>query len=583
MNGGQAIGQSSAQVELQRISKMAGDLARTLRAQRDLVQQRGMTLPSDALNSLQSVYEQLNGVVERMADEQIEVQQLRALARTTELINSTLDLDLVLNDVIDTVVALTRAECGYIILKNPETDELEFRVARNAEQRSLSEDEIRVSRSVIQHVAGTGEMIVTMDAVEDPRFNKEESILEMVLRSILCVPLIRKGTLTGMIYADNRVRPDLFGAREQALVQAFANQAAVAIENARLFESVRASLAEITAFKNLMDNVFASIASGVITTDSDDRVTTFNAAAARILGIPTQDSVGQSLWSVLPPLYEGFDKLLQKVQAQKTDETVEAEPLLSTRGQISLTLHLSPLKGDDPNAVQGVAIVLNDVTELKQRNAQLSTIRRYLPPAMVDNIQVIDRSQLGGEEREVSILSCDVRGFTTFSETLEPEAVMEIINKFLTVSSDAIHVGEGIIDKFMGDAVVGLFNTQLNPQSDHARRAVNAAMMMARNVEALHQVVPPHHRLFYGIGVHTGTAVLGNVGSPSRKEFTAIGDSLQFAKLLQENALGGELLVSQETYNLVKDTFEAELLTPRKVKDRSGFDRMYRITGAKEG
>lgn len=583
MNGGQAIGQSSAQVELQRISKMAGDLARTLRAQRDLVQQRGMTLPSDALNSLQSVYEQLNGVVERMADEQIEVQQLRALARTTELINSTLDLDLVLNDVIDTVVALTRAECGYIILKNPETDELEFRVARNAEQRSLSEDEIRVSRSVIQHVAGTGEMIVTMDAVEDPRFNKEESILEMVLRSILCVPLIRKGTLTGMIYADNRVRPDLFGAREQALVQAFANQAAVAIENARLFESVRASLAEITAFKNLMDNVFASIASGVITTDSDDRVTTFNAAAARILGIPTQDSVGQSLWSVLPPLYEGFDKLLQKVQAQKTDETVEAEPLLSTRGQISLTLHLSPLKGDDPNAVQGVAIVLNDVTELKQRNAQLSTIRRYLPPAMVDNIQVIDRSQLGGEEREVSILSCDVRGFTTFSETLEPEAVMEIINKFLTVSSDAIHVGEGIIDKFMGDAVVGLFNTQLNPQSDHARRAVNAAMMMARNVEALHQVVPPHHRLFYGIGVHTGTAVLGNVGSPSRKEFTAIGDSLQFAKLLQENALGGEVLVSQETYNLVKDTFEAELLTPRKVKDRSGFDRMYRITGAKEG
>jgi adenylate cyclase len=131
----------------------------------------------------------------------------------------------------------------------------------------------------------------------------------------------------------------------------------------------------------------------------------------------------------------------------------------------------------------------------------------------------------------------------------------------------------------MGDAVVGLFNTQLNPQDDHALRAVNAGLLMVQKVLELHKTLPDDKRLFYGTGIHTGLAILGNVGSPRRKEFTAIGDSLQFAKLLQENALGGEVIVSEETYNLLKGYVEAEALEPRKVKDHPEFKVMYRITG----
>jgi adenylate cyclase len=401
----------------------------------------------------------------------------------------------------------------------------------------------------------------------------------MVLRSILCVPLIRKGELTGMIYADNRVHKDLFRPREQTLVQAFANQAAVAIENARLFESVRVSLEEITRARNLMDNVFASIASGVITTDGEERIVTFNEAAARILNTTLEP--GQPLWNVLPPLYEGFDRLLYRVKLEKVEETVEAEPVVPGRGQISLNLRISPLKSSEGEIGEGVAIVLNDMTELKQRNAQLSTIRRYLPPAMVDNIQMIDRSQLGGEEREISILSCDVRGFTSFSEALQPEELMKIINQYLTVSSDAIHLGEGIIDKYMGDAVIGLFNTQLNPQENHAERAVRVGLMMARDVENLHESLEEHERLYYGIGIHTGNAILGNVGSPSRKEFTAIGDSIQYAKFLQENALGGQVLISQATYEQVQHLFTVESATPHRGASSYASAPIYRVTGLK--
>jgi adenylate cyclase len=158
---------------------------------------------------------------------------------------------------------------------------------------------------------------------------------------------------------------------------------------------------------------------------------------------------------------------------------------------------------------------------------------------------------------------------------------MQTINKYLTISSDAIHHYEGIVDKFMGDAVVGLFNTQLNPHEDHAVRAVYAAMRMADNVRELHNILPPDQRLFYGIAVHTGIAVLGNVGSPRRKEFTAIGDSLQFAKLLQENALGGEVLISQDTYDVVRDYVDAEPIAPRKMKDQPNFTVMYKVNAVR--
>src|SRR5262249_46682593 len=146
----------------------------------------------------------------------------------------------------------------------------------------------------------------------------------------------------------------------------------------------------------------------------------------------------------------------------------------------------------------------------------------------VDDIKKYEELELSGEEREISIMSCDVRGFTSFSEKVEPEVLMQTINQYLTRSSDAIQKYEGIIDKFMGDAVVGLFNTQLNPREAPALGAVYGALETAVKVRELHDEWPPdEERLFFGIGAPPGRAVLGTGGTPRRKEFTAIGNSLQ--------------------------------------------------------
>jgi class 3 adenylate cyclase len=296
--------------------------------------------------------------------------------------------------------------------------------------------------------------------------------------------------------------------------------------------------------------------------------------------VPYADAINQPLQAVLPDIFEGFADLSQTVRQGNRHQVIEVEPVLPGRGPVNLSLKFTPLK-DARGITYGMAIVVDDLTEIKKRDATLSVVRTYLPPSLVHNIQSIDNLGLSGDEREISVIFADVRGFTTFSEQLAPEQLMAVISQYLTVSSDAIELYDGIIDKYMGDAVVGLFNTQLNPQEDHAVRAVRAALSMAYDVRALHEVLPPEQRLFYGIGVDTGVAVLGNVGSPSRKEFTAIGMPFNFAKLMQENALAGEIIISQNTYNLVKNIFVAEPLEPRKVKDYTNFRVMYRVTGVK--
>src|SRR5258706_6093154 len=290
--------------EIQRLVKEVDDLEGVLRQHQQLLRQKAMSLPQGFLPDMQRLRTDLEATTNKIEESQTELQRLRALSDTAELINSTLDLDDVLNSVMDTVIRLTSAERGYLMLRNEQTKELEFRVARNIEQRSLGQGEFVISSTIVGDVARTGEPVVTTNAAQDSRFSSQDSVVSFALRSILCVPLVLKGEVTGVIYADNRIRAGLFGNKELTLLYAFANQAAVAIENARLFERVRTSLAEITTIKDLMDNVFSSIASGVITTDANDTVMILNEAASRILDITLDMRLGRIAWDALPSLHQ---------------------------------------------------------------------------------------------------------------------------------------------------------------------------------------------------------------------------------------------------------------------------------------
>jgi adenylate cyclase len=536
----------------------------------------GSLLASEANIHLARLADALAYIGDLVSEHENERANLQALATIAQLVNSSLQLDDVLCVVMDTIVRLTGAERGFLMLRD-EHGELSIRIARNWEQATLEPSERDFSRTVIHHVVRAGNPILTTNARQDPRFGNQESVIAQNLHSILCVPLKVKGDLTGVIYADHRVRTGLFTETQRDLLAAFANQAAFAIENARLFESVRSTLAEVTELKGLMDDVFASIASGVLTTDLDDKITLSNRAAEAILGTPRAGLQNRSIAEVLPGLANQLGQALASVrQTNRQVIGLEINPLLPRRGQVSLSLNLSPLKDAD-QTTRGVAMVLEDLTEKKRLQGQHRLFERMVAPAVIEQLDP-DQLQLGGRRAIVTTLFADVRDFTGFSERCAPEQLVAVLNRYLGAATEAILAEAGTVDKFMGDAVMALFNAPL-PQPDHTLRAVRAALRMRAAISSLHAALPEEFRLSFGIGIHCGEAVLGLIGSEKRLDYTAIGDSINTAKRIQENAASCQILISSAAYQQVRGQVEARPGIPLLAKGKSQPLQVFEVLG----
>ncbi len=515
---------------------------------------------------------QLRRRIEAFADER---DDLLALVDTTRVINSSLELDEVLRIVMDTIIRISGAERAFLMLHEEDNDEMQIRIARNWEQESLPSSETLVSRTVIQRVVETREPVLTTNAQEDPRFGGHESIIAFNLRSILCVPLLLKGRLIGVLYADNRIQAGVFTETTRDLLVAFANQAAVAIDNARLFASLRQTLDEVTELKNMMDNIFASIASGVITADVRERITLCNRAAERILGRRMDEIVGARLADVLP--VQEIHEYLQVVRSEERPVIdVEVMPTLPHRGVVNWRFNLSPLK-DAEQDTQGVAIVLDDLTERKKLEAQRKLFERMVSPAVIQQIDP-DGLQLGGQRRQITVLFADIRGFTSYSEKQTPEDLVLVLNRYLAAGAEAVLAEQGTIDKFLGDAIMAWFNAPI-AQEDHALRAVRAALRLRNRVLGLHRELPLEARLSFGVGIHFGDAVLGLIGTQKRLEYTAIGDSVNTAKRIQENAAENQILISEPVYQMVRQHVIANPLDALQVKGRRQAVQVYEVLG----
>jgi len=180
---------------------------------------------------------------------------------------------------------------------------------------------------------------------------------------------------------------------------------------------------------------------------------------------------------------------------------------------------------------------------------------RFVSPEVMNEIlEGRVNIHLGGVLKEISVLFVDIRGFTTFSEANPPMVVMEVINRYLRLTSNAIQKNGGTIDKFIGDATMALFNAPVDV-SNHALRAVKTAWDMQQEVVDLRREISNEFGvdLQFGIGINTGVAVIGNMGSDFRMDYTAIGDTVNTAARLESNALKGEIVISDATYQQVKD------------------------------
>jgi class 3 adenylate cyclase len=204
----------------------------------------------------------------------------------------------------------------------------------------------------------------------------------------------------------------------------------------------------------------------------------------------------------------------------------------------------------------------------KTQETVRQTFERFVSPSVVEKL-LHDPAQvrLGGQLQDVTVLFCDLEGFTAFSEGASPETVLTILNQYLALVVSVIQSYAGTVNKFIGDGVMALYNTPLT-QTDHTLRAVRTALQIRDSLREFAEQLEPEQRMHMNVGIHTGQAVVGNIGTPQLMEFTAIGDAVNLAARLQGLATGGRILISEAAWQQVRSQALATPMGQQMVKNR---------------
>lgn len=234
----------------------------------------------------------------------------------------------------------------------------------------------------------------------------------------------------------------------------------------------------------------------------------------------------------------------------------------------------------------GASVVIHYGKAVLEKQRVTATFKRYAAPEIVDEIlrQGTQSLELGGKLTQLAVLFVDIRGFTSMSEALEPGQVVEVLNSYLTLVSSSIKNHGGTLDKFIGDAAMAFWGAPL-AQEDYVMKAVLAALDMAKEADRLGDQLEARfgRRLTFGTGIHTGPAVVGNVGAPDRMDYTAIGDTVNTASRLESNAPGGKIYISAAVANALEGRINAKAIGSIRLKGKAGEFQVLELEGLAEG
>lgn len=212
----------------------------------------------------------------------------------------------------------------------------------------------------------------------------------------------------------------------------------------------------------------------------------------------------------------------------------------------------------------------------------LNEFKKYVAPQVLEEM---NRSgefsvKLGGELRDIAVLFVDIRGFTKLSEELAPEQVVEMLNEYLTLTTEAIFANGGTLDKFIGDATMAVFNAPMD-LPDYKEKAVRAALDIVRGAEKINERIKKKigREVAFGVGIHCGTAVVGNIGCETRMDYTAIGDTVNTASRLEGKALGGQVVISEALYESLGSKIVTEPLGAMELKGKAEPLQVYSVLG----
>ena len=224
--------------------------------------------------------------------------------------------------------------------------------------------------------------------------------------------------------------------------------------------------------------------------------------------------------------------------------------------------------------------------EWNKRRRIASVFRKYVAPQVVDDIMKSGKYkvELGGENRDIAVLFVDIRGFTPLSEKLKPAEVVEILNEYLNLTTNAIFKNSGTLDKFIGDATMAVFNAPFELE-DYEYKAVCAAWDIVAGARDLEKKCMERfgQSVAFGVGVNCGDAVVGNIGCDFRMDYTAIGDTVNTAARLESNAKRGQVLISERMYKRLEGRIDAREIGEIPLKGKAEGVCVYELLGIEPG
>ena len=510
----------------------------------------------EAISSQAAIALQNTRLVERIEQTR---RQERELLDVVSEVSSEIQLGSLLQKIIGEVTRMLDAERSTLFLNDEKTGELWSEIGEG-----LGAEQIRFPNhlGIAGLVFSSGQTINIPHAYADLRFNPEvDRKTGFFTRSILCVPVVNKdGKRIGVTQVLNK-RGGPFTVEDEQRLKAFTAQVSIALENAKLF-------ADVQNMKNYNESMLESMASGVLTVDGDDRIVTCNAAGLRILDADVDSVIGRSARDYFAETNDWVLKRLVRVRETR-DINVTMDASLELAADVkSVNLTVVPLISIARESL-GSMLMFEDISAEKRVK---STMSRYMDPSLADRLLAGGEDILGGQSIKATVLFSDIRGFTSLTEELGAQGTVALLNEYFTIMVECIQREEGMLDKFIGDAIMAAFGIPL-AREDDADRAVRTAVSMMRELGQFNARRAEHGQpeIRIGIGLNTDEVVSGNIGSPKRMDYTIIGDGVNLAARLESacKQYGAEILVSEHTMRSLRGTYRHRRIDRVVVKGKT--------------
>ena len=506
-------------------------------------------------------YELIENVESKKTELNIKLLELETLFDIGVAISSVLDVNDLAQEVLFRAIGVLNASKGMFLYQNQNSPILDILSIFNwGDNKFLLSNKIDVFQQM--NNGNRGVILTSKHKTEVQKKLKENNLLIVPLRA-------NQNLLGYMILCNKETRKGVedFNELDLDILTSLSNQAAVAMDNANLFK-------EITEAKQFNESILGSIATGVITLNILGEVDSVNKAGEKILKLEQEAILNNHYMFLFEKDQEIIDIITKAEEINKIVTEINI-PFLTVSEDTIVNISAAP-RIDVNGNLEGLVIAIEDISDVSKVK---NTFKRYVSKQVVDNLLEDDtKLNLGGEEREVTILFTDIRGFTSMSENMKPEEVVTTLNEYFSEMIDIVFKYNGTLDKIIGDELMVVFGAPLAAEDD-TERALNTAVEMQNKIKELNNIRKKRKEkpVLVGAGINKGYVVSGNIGSRDMMDYTVIGDTVNLGSRLCSAAGPGEIIVSKEVTKNQNKHFNFEELVPINVKGKKDKINIFKV------